>query len=129
MREQELLQHSHAWDEAIVSNDVDRIKAYMSDDWICIASNGGITSIETFLQQINDGQLIHTEMSTHESQARVYDSAGIVVGKGYSKGTFRGSGFSFHEWSASVFVLTNGIWKCVLTMLADVSEPVCKPQQ
>lgn len=120
MNEHELLQHSLAWDEAIVSNDVNQIRSFMADDWICVATNGGITTIKDFLDQIRHGELVHTEMSTAESQVRVYNAAGIVIGKGYSKGTFRGSPFSIHEWSVSVFVLQNSSWKCVLTMLADV---------
>ncbi|MGC3944622.1 MAG: nuclear transport factor 2 family protein [Chryseolinea sp.] len=123
MTEQELLQHSLNWDRAIVSNDVDRISSFMTDDWICVASNG-ITEFKEFIKQIKHGQLMHTEMSTTESYACIFRETGIVIGKGYSKGIFRGNQFSFHEWSVSVFVLKDQSWKCLITMLADVSTKV-----
>lgn len=120
MTEKELLQYSLDWDAAIVTNNAKKIRGYMTDDWVCVATNGGITTLDTFLEQIHSGLLTHHEMSTQDSRVRVYGNTGIVTGKGYSKGTFKGEAFSFHEWSTSVFVLKGTEWKCVLTMLADV---------
>ena len=119
IKEHNLLQQSLAWDEAIVSNDVSGIKSFMTDDWICVATHGGITTVDSFLDRIAQGELTHSEMSAEESHIRIYNNSGIVIGKGYSKGTFRGKRFSFYEWSVSVFVLKDDSWKCVLTMLAD----------
>ena len=120
--EQQLLNYAKNWDQAIAENDVERMKHYMSDDWVCVATNGGITSLEAFLKQIKTGELVHTEMSTHESRAKIYGATGIVTAKGYSKGTFRGNSFSFYEWSTSVFVSEQGTWRCVHTMLTDAEE-------
>ena len=120
MNELDLLQYSMAWDKAIVSNEVHRIRPFMDDDWVCVATNGGLTNIDQFLGQIRDGYLIHTDMSTEESRVRIYGNSGIVTGIGYSRGTFHGKTFSFHEWSTSVFVLKDDTWRCVLTMLAAV---------
>ncbi|HTF21075.1 MAG TPA: nuclear transport factor 2 family protein [Chryseolinea sp.] len=119
MTEQELLKHALAWDESIVSNDVARIRSFMTDDWVCVATQGGITSVDDFLRQIQSGRLQHTEMSTEQSRVKVYGTTGIVTGKGYSKGTFDGKEFSFHEWSTSVFIPHGSHWKCVLTMLTN----------
>ena len=67
MGEQELLDFSLAWDRAIVSNDVVRIRSFMSSDWICVATHGGITDADDFLTKIKEGRLIHAEMSTEEN--------------------------------------------------------------
>src|SRR6218665_3137416 len=99
MQAQELLDYTIAWDEAIVSNDVARIRSFMADDWICVATQGGITIPDNFLRQIQEGRLIHTVMSIGESRVKIYGSTGIVTASGYSKGTFDGKAFSFHEWS------------------------------
>lgn len=122
MTERQLLAYVQEWDQAIADNDVERMRQFMSDDWVCVATNGGIVSLDLFLGQIRSGQLLHTEMSTQESRVRVYGSTGIVTGKGYSKGIFRGAPFSFYEWSSSVFVFTGETWQCVLTMLTDADE-------
>lgn len=119
MTEQELLNYCLAWDNAIACNDVDKMKSFMSDDWVCVATTGGITLLADFIAQIQSGELVHTEMSTEESRARIYGNSGIVTGKGYSKGIYKGKSFSFYEWSTSFFVLDGNQWKCVLTMLTE----------
>lgn len=125
MTEEQLLNYTMAWDQAIADNDIDQMRSFMSDDWICIATNGGITSLDVFLDQVRKSQLVHTEMSTQESRVKIYGTTGVVTGKGYSKGTFRGKPFSFHEWSTSVFVFNGTKWQCVLTMLADADLDSC----
>jgi ketosteroid isomerase-like protein len=115
--EKELLEYSLRWDKAIETNDTDEISRYMAEDWVYVATLGGIILKRDFLGRIRTGELVHTAMSTEESRVKIYGTTGIVTGKGYSKGFFRGEPFSFYEWSTSVFVAENNEWKCVLTML------------
>ena len=115
--EEALLEYCLNWDKAIVQNDVEEISRYMSDDWVCVATDGGISSKEHFLNWIKSGDLIHTRMDTDESRIKVYGNTGIVTGKGTSGGTYKGEPFSFYEWSTSVFTWENSQWVCVLTML------------
>jgi ketosteroid isomerase-like protein len=117
MTEQDLLNYSLQWDKAIASNDVKQMRSFMADDWVCVATDGGMTKLDDFLNEIETGDLIHTEMSTEESRVRVYGDSGIVTGKGHSKGSYKGKSFSFYEWSTSVFVFDGTRWRCVLTML------------
>ena len=125
MTEQELLKYSLAWDSAIARNNVEEMKSFMSEDWVCIATDGGITKLDDFLREIEKGDLIHSEMSVEESRVRVYRDSGVITGKGHSKGTYKGRSFSFYEWSTSFFVFDGTKWKCVLTMLtpAGTSRP------
>lgn len=112
-----LLDYCLNWDKAIVQNDVKEISRYMSDDWVCVATDGGISSKEHFLNGIKSGDLIHTRMDTDASRIKIYDNTGIVTGKGTSSGTYKGGAFSHYEWSTSVFLWENNQWICVLTML------------
>lgn len=119
MTENELLNFSLAWDKAIADNDVDEMRSFMSEDWVCVATDGGITRLDDFISGIANGDLVHTEMSTEESRVRVYGNSGVVTGKGYSKGLYKGKPFSVYEWSTSFFVFNGERWKCVLTMLTE----------
>lgn len=112
-----LLAYCLNWDKAIVQNDAKEIRRYMSDDWVCVATDGGISSKEHFLKWIKSGDLIHTRMDTDASRVKIYDNTGIVTGKGTSSGTYKGGAFSSYEWSTSVFLWENNQWICVLTML------------
>ena len=113
----DLLKCALTWDREIERNNVPGMSAFMHDDWVIVGTTGGITSKKAFLHTIETGDLIHTKMSTEESHVRLYGTTGIVVGKGYSEGTYKGQRFSLYEWSTSVFVLAGNEWKCVLTML------------
>ena len=116
----ELLKHALQWDKEIEHNNISGMSAYMHDDWVIVGTMGGITSKKAFLGSIESGDLVHTKMSTEENHVQVYGATGVVIGRGYSEGTYKGQLFSFHEWSTSVFVLIDKEWKCVTTMLTPV---------
>jgi len=116
-----LLQTALNWDLAIVSNDIFEISKFMSDDWNCVATDGGITTKENFINHIRCGDLVHTKMETDESKVKIYHDTGIVIGKGTSSGFYKNNPFSFYEWSSSVFIWVNNEWICVLTMLTPAN--------
>lgn len=118
---QELLEFSKRWDEAMVSNDADEIAKFMSDDWKIIGSDG-ITSKSSFLQFISSGILTHNRMDSDETNITVYGNTGIVVSRGTSAGAYNGNNFSLCEWSTSIFIKSEGTWRCVLTMLTPAND-------
>src|SRR5688572_14156410 len=101
--EEELLSIGRAWDEAMVSNQVDEIEKFMSDDWVIVGTEGGITSKKSFLENIHSGILTHSRMDSEESHIKVYGDAAIVISRGTSAGKYSGQPFHFYEWSTSVF--------------------------
>jgi len=118
---QELLDFSKRWDEAMVGNDADEIGKFMSDDWTIVGSDG-ITSKSSFLEFISSGMLTHNRMDSDEANIRVYGDTGILVARGTSAGTYNGENFSLYEWSTSVFIKTEGKWRCVLTMITPANR-------
>ena len=113
---EDLLDFANRWDQAMVSNDVEEIAKFMSDDWIIIGSDG-ITSKSSFLQLIASGALTHSRMDSDETNIRIYGNTAILVSRGTSAGTYKGTDFSLYESSTNVFIKTEGFWLCVLTML------------
>jgi ketosteroid isomerase-like protein len=118
---EKLIRFGLEWDEAIVSNDVEKIAPFMADDWVIIGSNG-ITSKTEFLGWIESGALTHHTMTTEEPRTRIYGNSGFVSSRGISAGTWHGEHFELHEWQTSVYTKEQNGWKCVLTMLTPAEK-------
>ncbi len=87
--EEELLQFGSAWDKAMVSNNADEIGKFMSDDWIIVGTEGGITTKSDFLLIIESGHLTHNRMDSDETHVKVYGKAAIVTSRGTSAGKYK----------------------------------------
>jgi ketosteroid isomerase-like protein len=122
--EKELIQFGKNWDQAIANNQVEEIAKFMSDDWVIIGTEGGITPKSFFLESIASGDLVHTKMDFEDMRIKVYPNCGVVTSRGTSSGTYKGSPFSFFEWTTSTYIREGGNWRCALTMLtpANTSE-------
>jgi ketosteroid isomerase-like protein len=114
--EQDLINFANQWDEAMVTNDAERISTYMSDDWVIVGSDG-IKSKSVFLEWIRSGTVTHNRMDSDEVNVKIYGNTGIIISRGTSAGTYNGQPFSLYEWSTSIFLKNEGKWLCVLTML------------
>ncbi len=119
--EDELINIVQRWDEAMVTNNTEEIKQFMSDDWVIVGSDG-ITTSTDFLEWISSGTVTHHTMNSDEMTIRMYGDTGIVISRGTSAGTYNGNEFSQYEWSTSVFRKMEGAWFCVLTMLTPVKK-------
>lgn len=120
--EEELLQFGLAWDQAMVRNNADEIGKFMSDEWIIVGTEGGITSKNEFLSHIRSGDLTHNRMDSDETSIKIYENTGIVTSRGTSAGNYQGQPFEFYEWSTSIFIRTNEQWLCVHTMLTPAKK-------
>ena len=121
-KEEDVKRACLAWDEAMTRNVVSEIGSYMSDDWICVGTEGGINTKEAFLSWIASGDLAHTTMSSDEMHVKMYGDTAIVVSRGTSAGSYQAAAFSLYEWSSNVFVLRDGNWQCVHTMLTPAKQ-------
>ena len=110
------------WDQAIADNDVLEIGRFMSDDWVIIGTEGGITSKLHFLDFVKSGGLLHNKMDFEDIRVVEYGNTGIVTSRGTSSGTYKGEAFSYYEWSTNVFIKSDGQWLCVLTMLTPAES-------
>lgn len=117
-----LIRFSRNWDEAMIRNDPQEISRFMSDDWVIVGTEGGITAKTSFIESIRSGDLIHTQMDADDFRVRIYENTGVLTSRGTSSGTYKGQPFSFFEWSTSVFVWKDDTWRCVLTMLTPANR-------
>jgi ketosteroid isomerase-like protein len=106
------------FNDAMVSNNVERIAQCISDDWVLVTPEKGPIGREVILQAISSGMLTHDSMTKQVVRAKVYGDMAVVTGRGSNTGTFRGAPISADEWVTDVYRFAQGQWRCVLTHLA-----------
>lgn len=116
-RHNELMYFGKLWDQAMVCNDAEEISKFMSDEWVLVETEGGITPKSAFLTSLKSGDLTHNIMSSGDVRVKIYGEMGLLTSRGTSSGRYKDQPFCFYEWSTSVFIRERGNWKCVLTML------------
>jgi len=105
---------------AIISNNVDIIKACITEDWVLVDSQGGIIPQERFFYVIEQGLLTHSTMTKEILRVKVYGDIALVTGRGKNTGTWQGKPMEAEEWVTDVYKSVNNKWLCVLTHLSPV---------
>jgi uncharacterized protein (TIGR02246 family) len=109
------------FNRALVSNDVARIAACVSDDWVLVTPEAGLISRTGILQAIENGVLSHDSMTKDVKRVRVYGDIAVVTGRGQNTGAFKGQPISADEWITDVYRKVDGRWLCVLTHLTPAA--------
>lgn len=101
---------------AFRNNDADGISRWLSDDWVVIATSGGVGEGKTiFPQGIRTGALTRKTFDISESRVRLYGNVAVVTSKVKTSGVFNGKPFDIWERQTDVLLWTEGGWKVVLT--------------
>lgn len=109
------------WAAAIVANDVEWMRAFVTPDWTFVAPEGGVMPGTRFLEAVASGDLTHDMMRFDVLRvARLGDTVALVTSRGVNSGAFRGEPFSADEWTTDVFVRDDDRWRCALTQLTPV---------
>jgi ketosteroid isomerase-like protein len=106
-----------AFNAAMVSNDVERIAACISDDWALITPEVGPVGRDRILSVIADGTLSHDMMVKDIVRIKLYGDVAVVTGRGRNTGHFAGAPISADEWITDIYRKTGERWLCVLTHL------------
>jgi ketosteroid isomerase-like protein len=117
----ELTQVEDAFNIAMISNDVSRIAACITDDWVLVTPEVGVVSRVRILHVIASGELSHDSMTKDVVRVRAYGDIAVVTARGRNTGTFKGRRISADEWVTDIYRRVDGRWLCVLTHLTPVS--------
>ena len=112
----------NAFNDAMVSNDVDRIASCTSDDWVLVTPEVGPVSREGMLAAISSGTLSHDMMVKRLARVKVYGDMAVVTGRGQNTGLFKGQPIRADEWITDVYRKLDGKWRCVLTHLTPAQN-------
>jgi ketosteroid isomerase-like protein len=108
------------FERALAEADVDALDEIVSDDWIVIGPDGGLTTKTAFLAVVKSGALTHSTMVSDETRVRVHGDTAIVTARVVATGVYQGQPFTTRERSTDVFVREQGPWRCVLTQLTTI---------
>lgn len=110
------------FNKAVVSNDIEKIKKCISDDWVLVDAQGGILPREKFLYVVENGLLSHSTMTKELLRVKVYDNIALITGRGKNTGTWQGQLIQADEWVTDIYKKENERWICVMTHLTPVKE-------
>lgn len=122
--EAELIEVVRQWDLAMLANNPEAIGRYMADDWIIVGADGTATAKSAFLGLVKSGALTHDAMESENLRIRIYGDTAVLSANGVSAGTYLGQRFREVELASCVFVRQQGEWRCVLTHLSRLPDPV-----
>ncbi len=120
--QKELLAIGSQWAEAMVSNDADRIGAFMADEWV-IVSERGVSTKEHFLEFVRSGALTHSSFEmVGDARIKVYGETVVITCRVVNTAHFGGQQFDADEWTTDVFIKRDGKWQCVLSHITPVDK-------
>jgi ketosteroid isomerase-like protein len=120
--EAELASFMHRWADAIVTNDVDQIAAFTTDNWVLIDRPGAITR-QAFHDVVATGQLRHDHMTHEVLGIDRYGPVAVVRTHGRNRGSFQGQPIEADEWTTNLLIEGPDGWRCVLTQLTPRDQP------
>jgi len=100
----------------MANNDADGITRSLADDWVVIATSGGVAEGKSvFADGINSGFLTRKTFEISEPRVHLYGDVALVTTKVQTSGTLQGKPFNVTERQTDVLVWKDGGWKSVLT--------------
>ena len=120
--QEELLKVERDFAAAVLSNDVDAIGKFLTDDWAIVDADGGVIDRARFLSVIKSGTLVHEEMELDDLAVRANGDSAVVTTITSTKGTFAGQHFTTQERATDFFVKRDGRWKCAFSQLTTFKK-------
>lgn len=111
----------HAFNRAMVSNDVGAISDCITEDWVLVTPEAGVIARERILHVIGNGDLRHDTMTKEVGRVKVYGDVAVVTARGQNTGAFKGRPIAADEWVTDVYRKVDGRWRCALTHLTPVA--------
>ncbi|MBF6596815.1 MAG: nuclear transport factor 2 family protein [Fermentimonas sp.] len=110
------------FNKAVITNDINEIKKYITSDWVLVDSQGGIIPQERFFSVLEQGLLSHSTMTKEILRVKIYGDIALVTGRGQNTGTWQGQPMEADEWVTDIYKKENEKWLCVLTHLTPVKK-------
>ena len=115
-----LIELEDRFNAAMISNDVTRIAACITDDWILVTPESGPVGRAAILDAIASGRLTHATMTKTATHACVLGDVAWITGRGQNTGTFLGAAMSADEFVTDIYHRVAGEWRCAVTHLTPV---------
>ncbi len=110
------------FNNAVISNNIDKIKECITQDWVIVDAQGGIIPQERFFYVIENKMLSHSSMTKEILRVKIYGNTAVVTGRGQNTGQWQGKPMKADEWITDIYVKENEKWLCTLTHLTPVKD-------
>ena len=120
--QEELLKVEGDFAAAVLSNDVDAIGKFLTDDWVIVDADGGVIDKARFLSVIKTGTLVHEEMELDDLTVRAHGDSAVVTTIASTRGKFAGQEFATQERATDFFLKRHGRWQCGFSQLTTFKK-------
>ena len=120
--QEELLKVERDFAAAVLSNDVDAIGKFLTDDWVIVDADGGVIDKARFLSVIKTGTLVHEEMELDDLTVRAHGDSAVVTTITSTRGKFAGQEFATQERATDFFLKRHGRWQCGFSQLTTFKK-------
>jgi len=101
------------FNQALTTNNVDKISKYVSEEWILLVPQFGIITKDRFLHVIEQGDLSHTAMNKQVLRVKLYNDIAIVTARGMNIGFLKDEPFNAEHWATNAYKKENENWICI----------------
>lgn len=115
-----LLELEDRFNAAMISNDIARIAACITDDWLLVTPEAGPVPRARILDVIASGRLTHATMTKVATHAAVIGDMAWITGRGQNTGTWEGKPIAADEYITDIYRREGDRWLCMLTHLTPV---------
>lgn len=112
----ELASFMQRWSEAIVTNRIDQMSPFTTDDWVLVDTPGTI-SRDAFHEVVAHGALRHDSMHHDVLDIHRLGDVAIIRTHGRNSGRFGDEDIEADEWTTNILVRDGDGWRCILTQL------------
>jgi ketosteroid isomerase-like protein len=113
------------WAEAELRGDVDRLAAFLADDFVCVGPLGFVLDKQHYLGPRQSGDLQHTSFDWSDVRVRRYGLTAVAIGTQMQKSTFQGRDASgqFRVTMLAVQAQAQDHWRIVGLHLSPIAQP------
>ena len=115
-------QIEHAWTEATIAGDYDKVSQIIADDWAGISFDGSKMTKQGFLADLKSGRDKAQSVEIGPMDVKVLGNVAIVQGSDTEKSVMNGKDTSGKWVWMDVFVKREGKWVAVRSQAARVTS-------
>lgn len=123
MSQEAVLSVSSRFRDALFACDTETLETLLAEDFRSYNLRGELEDRTVVLEAYRPGVTELTDYEVTDLQVEVFTEVGILTGKGYVAGTWKGHPWSHHLRFCDVYVLRNGTWKILLSHATPMEEP------
>ena len=108
--------------EALIECNVNKLEKIISDDYQGFSLNGTIESKENILQTFKPGSISLSEYSVEDIKCEMFNSFGIITGKGRIEGRYGEYEFQHDVLFTDIFKFMNDSWQYYKSQVTEIKS-------